>query len=64
MSCNVGKIDKTIRLLIGVVGGAAGIYFQSWWGLVALVPILTASLNWCPLYTLLGLSTCKTAEQS
>ena len=28
-------------------------------GLIGLIPIATAFLQWCPLYTLLGISTCK-----
>lgn len=59
MNKNVGKIDKTIRIIAAVVIGALGIYFQSWWGLVALVPLATALMGFCPLYCPLGASTCK-----
>jgi hypothetical protein len=59
MNKNVGKIDKTIRIIAAVVIGALGIYFESWWGLIALVPLATALIGWCPLYCPLGASTCK-----
>lgn len=59
MKCNVGKIDKVIRVIIGLAIGAAGFYFKSWWGLVGLVPIFTALISWCPLYLPFGLTTCK-----
>lgn len=59
MNKNVGKIDKTIRIIAAVAIGALGIYFESWWGLIALVPLATALIGWCPLYCPLGASTCK-----
>lgn len=27
-----------------------GVYFQSWWGAVGIVPIATGLLRWCPAY--------------
>ena len=60
MKKNVGKTDKVIRIVLGLGIAAAGIYFKSWWGLVALVPLLTAMVGTCGLYLPFGLSTCKT----
>ena len=60
MKCNVGKTDRTIRLIIAVVVGAVGLYFKSWWGLVAILPLVTSYAGFCPLYSLLGISTCNT----
>lgn len=59
MKCNVGKTDKVIRIIVGLAIGAAGIYFKSWWGLIGIVPIFTALINWCPLYLPFGIKTCK-----
>jgi hypothetical protein len=59
MKLNVGSSDKVIRLVIGVAMLAAGYFYQSWWGLVGLIPIGTALVNFCPAYALLGLSTRK-----
>ncbi len=59
MKRNVGKTDKVIRIILGVVIGAAGLYFNSWWGLVGIVPVFTALINWCPLYFPFGIRTCK-----
>jgi hypothetical protein len=61
MKLNVGSSDKVIRLVIGVAMLAAGYFYQSWWGLVGLIPIGTALVNFCPAYALLGLSTRKGA---
>lgn len=59
MQCNIGKTDRVIRLIAGVAIIAAGLYYQSWWGAVGIVPLLTATLRWCPPYQLLGISTNK-----
>jgi len=59
MKMNVGKADKIIRLILGVLAIALGVIFQSWWGLIGLVLILTALVNWCPLYFPFGISTAK-----
>jgi hypothetical protein len=50
MKKNVGSADKMIRIVLGVVIAALGIYFKSWWGFVAIVPLATTFMNWCPHY--------------
>lgn len=48
-----------IRVLIGLGIGAAGWYYNSWLGLIGIVPVLTAITGFCGLYALLGISTCR-----
>jgi hypothetical protein len=62
MKKNMGITDKWIRLAIGLAIGVAGIYFKSWWGLVGLIFLGTALINWCPLYLPLGISTRKNRD--
>ncbi|MDP3582158.1 MAG: DUF2892 domain-containing protein [Ignavibacteria bacterium] len=62
MKQNVGGIDRITRFVVGLVIIVLGIVFQSWWGLIGIVPIFTATINWCPLYLPFGVSTCKTPE--
>lgn len=59
MKCNVGTTDKVIRIVLGVSIGAVGYFYTSWWGLLGLIPITTALINWCPLYLPFRISTCK-----
>jgi hypothetical protein len=59
MKCNVGKADKTIRIVLGLVIGIAGLYFKSWWGLVGIIPIATALVGRCLLYLPFGINTCE-----
>ena len=63
MKQNVGNVDKIIRLIIGIVIAGLGIYFKSWWGLVAIVPLATATCSVCPLYGPLRISTKKEAKE-
>lgn len=62
MKTNVGSFDKTIRLVLALA--LFSLFFilpgdQKWFGLVGLVPLVTGLINWCPLYMLFGVNTCK-----
>ncbi|GAB5510605.1 MAG: DUF2892 domain-containing protein [Hyphomicrobiales bacterium] len=60
---NVGTFDRLIRIVIGVallafaVMGPADISWK-WIGYIGIIPLLTAFLSTCPLYSILGLSSC------
>jgi hypothetical protein len=59
MTFNVGGIDRTLRILIGLaLVAAAATGTVGIWGYVGLVPLITGLLGWCPLYALFGLKTC------
>ena len=59
MKTNVGGIDRILRMVIGLalialtLTGTIGV-----WGWIGVVPLLTAALGFCPLYTVLGFSSC------
>ncbi|ADQ79523.1 hypothetical protein Palpr_1377 [Paludibacter propionicigenes WB4] len=65
MKKNMSSYDKLIRLIVaivlivlyyrGILSGTLGIVAL----LVALVLTITSLLSFCPLYTLLGINTCK-----
>jgi hypothetical protein len=59
MTCNIGKTDKIIRVIAAVVIAVLGFYFKSWWGLLAIIPLFTAFIGFCPLYVPLKISTVK-----
>jgi len=70
MKKNMGKTDKLIRLFV-VIGFALLSYFEVVSGVlsyvllgVASIFLLTSFLNFCPLYTLIGVNTCSVDEQS
>ncbi len=63
LKTNVGGIDKVLRLVVGVALLAwffldQGQGFWHYAKLIGIVPILTALMGSCPLYTVLGVSTC------
>lgn len=64
MRRNVGNIDRGIRLLAGLalIAFAIPIGFPNtgwnWIGWIGVVPIITAFVGSCPLYSIFGLSTC------
>ncbi|MBR9925609.1 MAG: DUF2892 domain-containing protein [Gammaproteobacteria bacterium] len=63
MKANVGGIDKVARIVVGLtlimlaLTGTIGA-----WGWVGVVPLATGLFNFCPLYPLLGISTCKNKQ--
>ena len=60
MQANVGGIDKVLRIIGGVVLIAlAATGTVGGWGWIGVVPLLTGLFNFCPLYSLLGIKTCK-----
>ena len=63
MKNNVGKVDMIIRVIIGIVIASVGIVYESWWGLLAVVPLFTAFFKFCPLYTVLGFSSISGKEK-
>ena len=62
MRKNVGSIDKTIRIILGVIIFGAGIYFQSWWGLIGIIPLMTGMMGSCPIFQVFGISSNKGGE--
>lgn len=59
MKQNMGTTDRVIRAVIGIAGVALGVYFQTWWGLFALIPLVTAAIGFCPLYVPFRISTIR-----
>ena len=61
MKTNVGSVDRTIRIVLGLaligltVTGNIGM-----WGWLGVVPLATGAIGWCPPYAIFGISTCKT----
>ena len=63
MTRNVGGIDRILRIVVGLVLlGLTYLGTIGWWGLIGIVPLATALVGFCPLYTLLGLNTCSASS--
>jgi len=70
MPVNVGTIDQYIRIVLGLALAAFavkdGVPIEGWhWvGLMGVALLATAFYRSCPLYTALGLSSCKVSNTS
>ena len=60
MKSNVGRTDKVLRILLGLALIAWALAGGPVWAWVGLVPLATGLFNFCPLYALLGMNTCRT----
>ncbi|HEY0274802.1 MAG TPA: DUF2892 domain-containing protein [Paenirhodobacter sp.] len=61
MEPNVGGIDRVLRAVIGLALLSLILWVQGparWWGLLGLLPLGSVIVRYCPLYTLIGFSTC------
>ena len=69
MKCNVGGIDRTGRVVIGVVLLVVGLAapIEMTWRIVALViaaiALVTGIVRFCPVNWFFGINTCKGGEQ-
>jgi hypothetical protein len=62
---NEGTIDRAIRIVLGL--GLITLVFagpQTPWGWVGVVPLATGLLGFCPLYRVIGLSTCPMPKKT
>jgi hypothetical protein len=56
---NQGPVDRVARVILGIIILGVGVYYQSWWGLIGLVPAVIGIWGYCPLYGWLDFSTNK-----
>jgi len=62
---NVGKIDRALRLIVGIV--VIALVFvgpKTPWGWLGLIPLITGLIGWCPAYRIFGLRTCKPSSEN
>ncbi len=65
MKVNVGSCERTLRVVVGLF--LVSLIFwgpKTLWGLIGIIPILTGSTGNCPLYTVMGISTCKCGKDN
>ncbi|MXQ08840.1 DUF2892 domain-containing protein [Alphaproteobacteria bacterium GH1-50] len=61
MTKNEGTFDRALRVIAGLI--LLSLVFvgpQTMWGLIGIVPLVTGLVGICPLYSVLGISTCPT----
>lgn len=63
MPTNVGNIDRLFRIVLGIALLAWALGFipgiaASVWGWIGIIPLATALMGSCPVYSILGVNTC------
>jgi len=59
MKRNESTLDRIFRIILGAV--LLALVFvgpQTAWGWIGIIPLATGLLGFCPIYRILGLSTC------
>jgi len=63
MKNNVGKIEKILRVVVGIALIVGGIVVSGTTGIImagiGLVPLATGMLGNCPVYSIFKINTCK-----
>ena len=68
MTCNVGGVERPIRIVAGIgllgIGAFAGLPVEATAAtfLLGTVALVTGAIGYCPLWTLFGVNTCPTAS--
>jgi len=63
MNMNLGQMERTLRIIVGLA--LLALVFvgpKTPWGWIGLILIGTGAIRFCPIYRLLGLSTCPIAQ--
>jgi len=59
MTPNEGRWDRGLRILLGLaLLSLVAVGPQTAWGWLGLLPLITGLVGYCPLYRVVGLSTC------
>lgn len=64
MTCNVGGIERPIRILLGIILIGIGAFGDLPVGgmtaalIVGAVALVTGAIGYCPVWSLLGINTC------
>ncbi len=63
VKCNVGSVDRLLRIIAGLLVAIVGVIFDSWWGLLGLILLATGLFKFCLLYRLFNFSTAEKEEK-
>ncbi len=60
MQCNVGGVDRLLRMVVGVALIVLAIFgLIGTWGYIGIVPLATGIFRFCPAYSLIGFKSSK-----
>lgn len=59
MQANVGGFDKWARVIVGALLIGWALTGGPVWAWIGVVPLVRGLFTFCPLYSLMGINTCK-----
>ena len=65
MTCNVGKMERSIRIGVGILAISVALFtglssaIAGTFVVIGAILLLTGAVGFCPLFTLLGFNTCS-----
>jgi hypothetical protein len=63
MKLNVGGIDRILRIVVGLALVAWALFADGpVWAWIGIVPLATGAIGFCPLYPMIGMSTCPSKK--
>lgn len=63
MKQNLGTFDSAARVIVGLAVIALGYHERSGWAALAILPLLTGALGYCPIYRRFGWDTTAQDEK-
>jgi hypothetical protein len=63
MKANVGGIDRILRIVVGLALIAWALLGGPVWAWIGIIPLGTALIGFCPIYPILGISTCPAKKE-
>jgi hypothetical protein len=60
MKANIGRIDRILRIVVGLALVAWALLANGpVWAWIGVLPLVTGLINFCPAYSIFGISSCK-----
>lgn len=63
MKVNIGGLDRTLRIAVGVALIAWAIFGGPVWAWIGVIPLATGLVGFCGAYSIFGINTCKIKQQ-
>ncbi|MDO9181904.1 MAG: DUF2892 domain-containing protein [Bacteriovorax sp.] len=64
MRKNIGTTDRMLRIILGIfLLSLTVIGPRTLWGILGVIPLLTAYFSFCPLYSMIGINTCSSNKK-
>jgi hypothetical protein len=54
----MNKVERIIRVIVGLVIIGWGVIAKNWWGAIGILPLFTGIVGWCGLYKIMGGKSC------